>query len=418
MRRDLKQDFRDAEFLNSRLVVPSTCFKLSCLSTVRLICCNEDVFSMLIAEQLQNVFEEQGIYAQIVVSECFGVLVSPCPGMKEWIAFESRFQDCVIQPENCIFIANRAIAESLLKKDNFSGANIAVIEDFKSNSLTPSCFISAKNGKQGMRRLKNTDFVVCYDDDVTSAYHAARLWWHLYCTYGMAGPSGERRKFVCVGGKGLMSSHLYRQIMKKELRKTEGRLLAKTARSLFISESDIIVCDKGSNTGENLKAIAKVVGEKTAIAAVTQRLSLVLYMSQKQQQPELKLDYFVVWQSVSETCRYLNGMRFASAKPILHYWAHILRRWKIYSAERNKFMLPVFGIDREIEKCAARLQPKYVVKQRDFPVKAMWQMLPFIIDLAIHGKRAQHEYGIVLRQWQKNLRQEFGDYLYTGRPIH
>lgn len=412
MRRDVKQDFKDAEFLNSRLVVPSTCFKLSCLPTVRFICCHEDVFSMLIAEQLQEVFEEQGVYVQIIVSESFSVLVSSCPGMKEWIAFESRFQDCMARPENCIFIANRAVAECKQKKENFAGAYFAIIEDFRSNSLIPGSFISTKNTRYGVRNLKNADFVVCYDDDVTSAYHAVRLWWQLYCIYGKTGPSGEKRKFICAGGKGLMSSRLYKALMKNEARKTEGCLLAKTARSLYVASGDVIICDKGSNTGENLEEIARVVGDKTAIAAVTQRLSLILYMSQKQQQPKLKLDYFVIWQSVSETSRYLNGMRFASAKPILHYWAHVLRRWKNYSAERNKFMLPVFGIDQETEKCAARLQPKYVVKQRDFPVKAMWQMLPFLVDLAVHGKRAQYEYNLVLRQWQKDLRQEFGEYLH------
>lgn len=78
-------------------------------------------------------------------------------------------------------------------------------------------------------------------------------------------------------------------------------------------------------------------------------------------------------------------------------------------------MLPVFGVDQETEKRAARLQPKYVVKQRDFPLKAMWQMLPFVANLAVHGKRAQHEYNINVRQWQKELRHEFGDCLYAAR---
>lgn len=415
MKRSLKQDFKDAEFLNSRLIVPSTCFELSCLPTVRFICCNEDVFSMLIAEQLRDVFEKQGVFVQVVVSEGFGVLVSACPGIKDWIAFESRFQDCMTQPENCIFVANRTIAQSKQKNENFANAYFAIAEDFKTNSLTPGSFIDTKDTMHGLRKLKNADFVVCYDDDVTSAYHAARLWWQLYCTYGKTGPSGEKRKFICVGGQGLMSLRLYKSLMKNEARKTEGRLLAKTVQSLYVSEEDIIVCDKGSNTGENLEEIAQVVGNKTAVAAVTQRLSLILYMSQKQQKPELKLDYFVIWQSVSETCSYMNGMRFASAKPILHYWAHVLRRWKNYSAEKNKFMLPVFGVDQETEKRAARLQPKYVVKQRDFPLKAMWQMLPFVADLAVHGKRAQHEYNINVRQWQKELRHEFGDCLYAAR---
>ncbi|MBS4773760.1 MAG: hypothetical protein KHX55_05755 [Proteobacteria bacterium] len=415
MKKSFKQDFKDAEFLNSRLIVPSTCFKLSCLPTVRFICCNEDVFSMLIAAKLRDVFEKQGVFVQVVVSESFGVLVSACPGIKDWIAFESRFHDCMTQPENCIFVANRTIAQSKQKNENFANAYFAIVEDFKTNSLTPGSFIDAKDTMHGLRKLKNADFVVCYDDDVTSAYHAARLWWQLYCTYGKTGPSGEKRKFICVGGQGLMSSRLYKSLMKNEARKTEGRLLAKTVQSLYVSEEDVIVCDKGSNTGENLEEIAQVVGNKTAVAAVTQRLSLILYMSQKQQKPELKLDYFVIWQSVSETCSYMNGMRFASAKPILHYWAHVLRRWKNYSAEKNKFMLPVFGVDQETEKRAARLQPKYVVKQRDFPLKAMWQMLPFVADLAVHGKRAQHEYNINVRQWQKELRHEFGDCLYAAR---
>ncbi len=415
MKKNLRQDFADAEFLNSRLIVASTCFELDGVPAVRFICCNEDVFSMMIAEQLRNVLEKNGISAKIIASEGFRVLVSPCPGIKEWIAFDNRFHDCMAKPRECIFVANRVIAQNKQRGD-FSEAHFAIIEEFKNTSFAVYDFIRTRKGSYGTSTLKNADFVVCYDDDVVSAYHAVRLWWQLYCLYGKEGPSGKKRKFVCVGGKGLMSSRLYKHLMKGESRKTEGRLLAKTAFGLYMRPQDVIVCDKGSNTGENLSEIAEIVGDNTAIAAVTQRLSLILYMSQKQQQPGLKLDYLVIWQSVSETVNYLNGMRYASAKPILHYWAHVLRRWKIYSAEENKFMLPVFGIDQETERCAARLQSKYVVKQRDFPIKAMWQMLPFIVDLTLHGRWTQYEYNIVLRLWQRELKREFKEYLYTALP--
>ena len=409
MNKNLKRDFADAEFLNSRLVVPSTCFDLSRLPKgIRFICCHEDVFSMLLAANLQTAFEKEGENPQLIVSENFSVLVSSNPSIKEWMRFDSRFHDCMALPEECLFIANRAIAQSRQKR-GWKG-NFAIVEDFQNNDF---CFEPLSIGNKNIvRHLKNVDFVVCYDDDVTSAFHAARLWWQLYSLYGWCGPSGERRKVICVGGKGLMSSRLYKTLMKNEKHQTEGRLLARTMRHLFVSADDIIICDKGSNTGENLQEIAEVLGDKTAVAAVTQRLSLILFMSQKQQQPQLKLDYFVIWQSISESCMYLNGMRFASAKPILHYWAHVLRRWKNYSAEKNKFMLPVFGIDGETEKHAARLQPKYVVKQRDFPLLAFFQMLPFMVDLAINGRRAQQEYNIVLRQWQKNLKKEFSEYIY------
>lgn len=413
MKKNLRQDFADAEFLNSRLIVPSTCFELDGIPTVKLICCNEDVFSMMIAKQLQNVLEKNGISVQIIASEEFRVLVSPLPSIKEWIAFDNRFHDCMAKPRECIFVANRVIAQNKQRGD-FSEACFVIVESFKNNSFAIHDFVQTRKGSYGTSTLKNADFVVCYDDDVVSAYHAARLWWQLYCLYGKKGPSGERRKFVCVGGKGLMSSRLYKCLMKGERRKTEGQLLAKTAIRLYIQPKDVIVCDKGSNTGENLREIAEIVGDKTAIAAITQRLSLILYMSQKQQQPELKLDYLVIWQSVDETINYMNGMRFAFRKPILHYWAHVLRRWKIYSSKECKFMLPVFGVDRETERCAARLQSKYVVKQRDFPIKAMWQMLPFIVDLVLHGRRAQFEYNVVLRQWQRELKQEFKEYVYTS----
>lgn len=407
MRKNLRQDFADAEFLNSRLIVPSTCFELSFLPAVKFICCNEDVFSMQIAAQLQAVLKKQGVAAQVVVSENFGVLVSVCPDAKAWHRFESRFQDCMARPEDCIFVANKAVVENKMQKEPFANACFAVVESFKRNSLTPGGFIHRKITRYGLCKLKNADYVVCYDDDVVSAYHAARLWQQLQRMYGKTGPAGEPRKFVCVGGKGIMSSLLYKSLMKNEPRRTEGQLLKKTAVSLYVPEKDIIVCDKGGNTGDNLRELAEVIGGKTAVAAVTQRLSLILYMSQKQQQPQLKLDYFVIWESVSETCRYMNGMRFASAKPILHYWAHVLRRWKLYAAENSKFMLPVFGIDRETEKRAARLQDKYVVKQRDFPVRAFLQMIPFGGDLLFHGKLARHEYGIFIRRWRQELQQEF-----------
>lgn len=412
MNRSLRQDFADAEFLNSRLVVPSTCFRLTQIpKEIKYICCNKDVFSMQIAEQIKTALEMKNVCLQVIVSDDFAVLVSSNPNCKEWNRFERRFNDCKADAKEFLFVAKRTFVSSKKNQRWFEKAYFAIVESFKSNEMNPESFLLCANEKRGRRYLKNADFVICYDDDVVSAYHAVRLWWQLYSTYGYQGPSGEKRKLICVGGKGLMSSRLYKSLMKDETRRTEGRLLAKTACSLFVSADDIIICDKGTNTGENLKEIAEVIGDKTAIVAVTQRLSLILYMSQKQQQPQLQLDYFVIWETVSETCCYMNGMRFASAKPILHYWAHVLRRWKNYSTEQNKFMLPVFGVDSEVEKRAERLQSKYVVKQRDYPLKSMVQMLPFVFDLLIHGKYAQQEYNIVVRQWRKELRQDFREYI-------
>lgn len=416
MNRNLRQDFADAEFLNSRLVVPSTCFDLSYMpKNVRHICCHEDVFSMLLASQLQAALKREGIDAEVTVSENFSVLVSPSPTVKEWMRFDSRFHDCMFKPEECLFVANRSVAQSKRRREGFENAGFAIIEDFRNNDLNPGAFILTADGQHGIRHLKNADFVVCYDDDADSAYHAARLWWELNTRFGEFGPCGEKRRFVCVGGRGIMSSLLYKSLMKGEPCRTEGRLLKKTAESLYVAEEDIVVCDKGSNTGDNLRELAGVVGNKTAIAAVTQRLALILYMSQKQQQPDMALDYFVIWQSLSETCKYMNGMRFASAKPILHYWAHVARRWKNYSAEANKFMLPVFGIDAETEKRAARLQSKYVVKQRDFPVRAFFQTIPFWLDLLFHGRHARYEYGINMRRWQKELRHYYGESIFMNR---
>ena len=402
-KKNIQRDFAAAALLNERLTVPSTCFELSNLPEVKYICCHEDVFAQLLAEQLQTALRKNGIDAEIIMSEEFKYLRMKKPDIQEWLHFSKAFGAYAFDPQECLLICTEAAAKAI-KATCYGKAYFAVADWLRKTNLSQKYFILSGDEHYGLRRLKNADFVVCYDDDVTSAFQAAQLWWSLSTMYGDLGPSGCRRKFLCVGGKGVMSGLLYKELMAGEERQTEGMMLRKTALMLWLSPEDIIVCDNGNNTGENLREMAETIGDKTAIVAVTQRLSLVLYMSQKKQQPQLKLDYFVIWQDLSDTCQYLNGMRFCSSKPILHYWAHVLRRWYLYADAKYGFMLPVYGVDQETKEAAEQLERKYVVKQRNSPLKAFLQMLPFMAVLLFYSRRARQEYNITVRQWRRQLR--------------
>lgn len=412
MDKKLEKDFLAAQLLNNRLAIASTCFELEMIPKAKFICCHEDLFSILVAKQLKDHLKRQGHDVRICVSERFEGLVKDNPNAKDWVRFSGKLHDLSIDPKETIFVSTKAVAREKLSSE-YQNSYFAILERFRDTEIPLGTFIESKDAQHGIRRVKNVDFIICYDDDITSALYATLLFWHLYDRFGPYGPSGEVRKIVCVGGRGLMSKFLYRSLMKGEQRKTEGKLLKKVCMRQQVPEEVIVVCDNGNNTGANLNEIEAVIGNKTAIVAVTQRLSMILYMSQQQQKPDLELDYFVIFESVKDTCKYMNGMRFCNCKPILHFWAHVYRRWRIYSRGKEIFMTPVFGVDEDIEKSAELLQDKYFAKQQGFEVRGLWQMIPFLVDLLFNGKKAVKEYEAEMERWNKNVLRTYAESMFT-----
>ena len=226
--------------------------------------------------------------------------------------------------------------------------------------------------------LKNYDKVIFYDDDISVVLEGVRVWFKLQATYGAMQPSWneQRRRAIFLGGRGLMSSWLYKE--------TEGRHLERAAAELGIAEQDRVVLDHGTNTGECLWELRKylcppgiVTGGK-CLMVVTQRLSLILKQSIALQWPQFDVDYYVVEQSVKQSRQLYNGMALAGGRPLLHFWAHVVNRFDRYD---GKFMVKPFEPDAKTRAAGDLLASRFLIKQRSNSLRKYLQYVPILWDL-------------------------------------
>lgn len=209
--------------------------------------------------------------------------------------------------------------------------------------IKSNCFLS--NGA-----LIATDYIVCIDDDAKSALEACKLAHQHKKLYGYF------PIVLCVGGKGLMSRWTHKT--------TEGKHLANICLQLGIPEKNIVVLDKGTNSGANIVEISNCIENtnfgRVVVFACTKRLSLRLMLTQQKQAPNLDAYYFVVEGSMMEACRWYNGKRLGNCEMMFHELASILDRCEAYA---GTFQAPIpFEVSGEVRKAANYLAKRYRLK--------------------------------------------------------
>lgn len=385
-----------AKYLNGHLFVPSDCFKFFLPHVFMAIVSGKDLVSINLALSLaEQIKEKVDVEPRVIISEKFNDLDSNgfcrvsellnnlngeklCPNETLLVTTEGNVQ---ILKDLQVFVGYSFVSrQRLMTQKDHDYRNFILFGDRK---------------WEGTKLLCNFDYVVAYDDDPTSAIVVVKdLWWDLYHRFGVNGPSGKRRKLVCVGGCGKMSSFLYRKLMPgKKL--SEADLQKITATLMYVSPEDIITVSGGRNTGDNLRNLSGVIGGTTAIMAVTQRLSAIVKYSQTYQFPEMKLSYYTIYEKAEQSMKLMNGMALAGGKPLLHYWAHVVRRWESYSdtSASQRFMSPVIGIDEIIEANAEYLEKRYLIKQPGWSVQKVLQYVPILWDLFFgKGKLVPEDY--------------------------
>lgn len=202
--------------------------------------------------------------------------------------------------------------------------------------------------------LKRFDYVVAIDDDVTSAIYAVRMARQLVKIYGFY------PMILCVGGKGILSRHLYN--------KSEAEVLADVCLRLGYPKDLVWYqgLQTGRNSGENIKNVAKVTHahychQPSVLFCVTKRQSLRYVLTQRKQEPYINAGWYVIEEPFEKACKLMNAKSLCGGEMMVHEVAAIFPRCQQHCGTYMEY--PPFEITA-IDFCAdaAFLAKKYCLK--------------------------------------------------------
>ncbi len=253
-------------------------------------------------------------------------------------------------------------------------------------SIESNCFDGGKYGE-----LRKYNYIVCIDDDPTSAIYAARLAKKHNELYGFM------PLILCVGGKGLMSRWTHKT--------SEGKHLAYVCHRLGIPEEATVVLDHGTNTGANVLEVANYISQQevppTVVFVATKRLSLRLCLTVSKQAPKLDARFYVIRESLKEACKWYNGKRLGENQMMFHELASILNRCEAYA---GKYQDPIpFPIDETTRNAANLLASKYRLKLPNKNLHSVCQFLYLLNEIRKHKKDMAQE---LEKAIQNELQQE------------
>ena len=210
--------------------------------------------------------------------------------------------------------------------------------------------------------MPQVDYIVCIDDDATSALWASKLAWKYFMKHE------NFPTILCVGGKGLLSRWTHET--------TEGAHLADVCRQCGIGERHIVILDEGRNTGENILAVKSYVLKNRmhnkVLFVCTKRLSLRLFLTQQKQARELVAYYYVIEETLEQACKWYNGKRLCNSELMYHELASILDRCEAYA---GTYQEPIpFEVTDEVREAANYLAERYRLKMP----RNLWQNIKAI----------------------------------------
>ncbi len=243
-------------------------------------------------------------------------------------------------------------------------------------SVKSDCF-------EGENPRVKAKYLVCIDDDITSAFYAAYLYHRIYELYHYY-PT-----VLCVGGVGPLSQYTNENGM------SEGKKLENVCQRLGVRNT--VVLDEGKNTGENLREIVFEVSKcpGTMVFCLTMRLSLRLKLTfdyLPHQYPEISnqlmkqmynkgVYYYVPKQELKDQMKVYNAkglydgrdFKFRSVRGVLYLSeiASIYDRIERYS---GTLQAPLgFSVPQEVADAAHRLAKKFRLKMPGMSLRKLWQ---------------------------------------------
>lgn len=271
-------------------------------------------------------------------------------------------------------------------------------------SVKTNCF-----DKQG--KVMDAEYLVCIDDDITSAYYAADLYYQIHQTYEYY-PT-----ILCVGGFGPLSKYTNFH------GESEGQKLAQVCEKLGVFPSHLVVLDRGTNTGLNCLDIYAMAAGKSwkMIICLTKRLSLRLKQTFEyldHQYPErvnassfarlMALTfYYVPEQKISDMMQVYNCKGLCKGVMLLSEIASIYDRVVRYSGKLQK---PLdFAIAPEVKMASERLAQKYPLKINIFCFNGIWQFIWAYYSVMKNKRKIKYEALLAVRNWRRKLREKYRD---------
>lgn len=243
--------------------------------------------------------------------------------------------------------------------------------------LKSNCFIN--------NQIINANQIVAIGDDITSALHAAKLYFEIKKTYHCT------PRILCVGGNGLLSKYT--------LKKTEGILLAYVLTSLNIPTENIVIVDNTTNTGENVLAVAKKTqADTTTIWCCTKRMSLRLERTIQKQAPTLISYYYVIEQNIYEVMRYYNCKGFLYGEPLFHELASTLNRCETYA---GTYQAPLnIQITDELREAANLLEQNFRLKLPNKNLKTLFQFIRLYFTIIFNKKLMINDIELAIKEFK------------------
>lgn len=233
-----------ARYLNAHIMAPSNCFDLIDVPSVSQIICGNDLPSRMIARQLAEVIRKQTfVYPVIYSGPEFALLDMAKDVDSQAENFVSLLCKGGFNLEETLIVARMDMFLTLRGNARLNNVLFCIRDYFMSDkNFAYKPFLTRAESMPkyfGGKRLKNCDYVVVYDDDMTSAFEGAKLWWELKRLYDDNGPSGKKRKLICLGGKGKLSTFLYSQTEGQMLKATVKICMSKKETLLFLMAETI-----------------------------------------------------------------------------------------------------------------------------------------------------------------------------------
>ncbi len=253
-------------------------------------------------------------------------------------------------------------------------------------SVKTNCFIGEK--------VVKAHYLVCIDDDITSAFYAARLYHKIRKVHGFY------PHVICVGGVGPLSKFVNKK------GESEGRKLQQVCVDLGVHPNRTFVLDKGTNTGLNCLEIYHLrepMPDIKTIFCLTQRLSLRVKQTFEfldHQYPKcVKADklqkmidstyYYVPEQSMEEQMQVYNCKGICGGVLFFSEVASIYDRIERYSGKLQK---PLdFKVPMEIQLLSVILAKKYPLKINMKCWRSVWQFLYAFLYVSTHRWKIRKE---------------------------